>query len=151
MYLFWVLLISLVRTFWFLKSDFWYSKIHFLAQNVDISKGYPLEILKIIIFNLNFKNLISKIKMYALNWLKAPKINTCSLNEKCDNNGLDLGILKSITLYYARTYCNSNSKKSKIGILALPSLQKLFRPFATITFQDVTIIPCLKVTYDFDP
>ena len=37
--------------------------------------------------------------MYALNWLEAPKINTCSLNEKCDNNGLDLGILKSITLY----------------------------------------------------
>ena len=52
MYLFWVLLISLVRTFWFLKSDFWYSKIHFLAQNGDISKGYPLEILKIIISNL---------------------------------------------------------------------------------------------------
>ena len=37
--------------------------------------------------------------MYALNWLEAPKINTCSLNEKCNNNGLDLGILKSITLY----------------------------------------------------
>ena len=37
--------------------------------------------------------------MYALNWLKAPKINTCSLNKKCDNNGLDLGILKLDTLY----------------------------------------------------
>ena len=52
MYLFWVLLISLVRTFWFLKSEFWYSKIYFLAQNGEISKGYPLEILKIIVSNL---------------------------------------------------------------------------------------------------
>ena len=40
---FWVILITNFDTFCYLKSDFWYSKKIFWAQNHDNSKGPPYE------------------------------------------------------------------------------------------------------------
>ena len=49
---------------------------------------------------LNIKNLISNIKMDQNSGLKAPKKLACLLVKKCGNNGLELGNIKLITLYY---------------------------------------------------